>query len=89
MAARPRQASARPVLSAPFFARRCDEDRQPRPAPQQSPAGPDEALHARGLSFPVPVDHQLPATAAAAAAVPAEAADPAAVQQRQHALACW
>lgn len=85
MAARPRQAPARSALSA-RFPRRRHEDRQPRAAPQQSSAGADEALHARGVSFPVPVHHQLPATAAAAIA--AEAAGPAAVQQRQHTLAC-
>lgn len=84
MASQPRQASACSVLGAPFT-HHCDEDRQPRPALQQSPAGPDEALHTRRVSFPVPVDHQL--AAAAAAAFAAEAADPAAVQQRQHALA--
>ena len=86
MASQLRQASARSVLSAPS-AHRCDEDRQPRPAPQQSSAGPDEALHARGVSLPVPIDHQLPA--AAAAAVTAEATGPAAIQQRQHTFTCW
>ncbi|KAL7382048.1 hypothetical protein ABVT39_015906 [Epinephelus coioides] len=86
MAFRRHAASACSVLSAPF-AHRCDEDRQPRPAPQQSSTGPDEALHTWGVSFLVPVDHQLPA--AAAATVTAEAADPAAVQQRQYTLACW
>lgn len=86
MASQLRQASARSVLSAPF-AHSCDEDRQPHPAPQQSSTGPDEALHTRGVSFPVPVDHQLPASAAAA--ITAEAADPAAIQQRQHTLAYW
>lgn len=86
MAAHLYQASARSALSAPFTRRR-DEDRQPRPAPQQSSAGPDEALRPRGVSIPVPVDHQFPA--AAAAAVASEAADPAAIQQRQHTFACW
>lgn len=86
MASELHQTSARSVLSAPL-AHCCDEDRQPCSAPQQSSAGPDEALHTWGVSFPVPIDHQLPAPAAAA--VTAEAADPEAIQQRQHPLACW
>lgn len=86
MASKLRQASAHSVLSAPL-AHCCDEDRQPCSAPQQSSAGPNEALHSWGVSFPVPVDHQLPA--AAAATVAAEATDPAVIQQRQHPLACW
>ena len=86
MASQPPRASARSVLSAPSAHRR-DEDRQPRPAPQQSPAGPDEALHTRAVSFPVPFRHQLPATAAAA--ITSEAADPASIQQRQYPFACW
>lgn len=81
MAWRRPQASARSVLSAPS-ARRRDEDRQPCSAPQQPPAGPHEALLTGGLPLPVPVHHQLPAAAA-------EAAAPAAVQQRQHAVARW
>ncbi|CAB1433057.1 unnamed protein product [Pleuronectes platessa] len=86
MASQPHRASARSVLSAPS-AHPSDEDRQPRPAPQQSSAGPDEALHTRAVSFPVPYRHQLPATAAAA--ITSEAADPAAIKQRQYTFACW
>lgn len=85
MASELRRASAHSVLGAPS-ARCRDEDRQPRSAPQQSPAGPNEALRPRGVPFPVPVDHQFPA---AAAAVAAEATDPATLQQRQHPLTCW
>lgn len=85
MASQRPQASARSVLSAPL-ALCCDEDRQPCSAPQQPPAGPNQALLTGGVSLPVPVHHQLPA--AAAATVTAEAADPAAVQQRQHAISC-
>lgn len=86
MASELHQASAHSVLSAPS-AHCCDEDRQPCSAPQQSSAGPNEALRPWGVPFPVPVDHQFPA--AAAAAVTAQAADPAALQQRQHPLTCW
>lgn len=82
MASRRSQASARSVLSAPL-ARRCDEDRQPCPAPQRPPAGPDEALLSGGVPLPVPIHHQLPA--AAAPPLAAEATAPAAVQQ--HAVA--
>lgn len=86
MASQLPQALAHSVLSAPL-AHRCDEDRQPCPTPQQSSAGPDETLHTRGVPFPVPVDYQLPATAATT--ITAEASDPAAIQQRQHTIACW
>lgn len=83
MASQRPQTSARSVLSAPS-ALCCDEDRQPCSAPQQPPAGPNQALLTGGVSLPVPVHHQLPA--AAAATVTAEAAAPAAAQQRQHAV---
>lgn len=86
MASQFHQASACSVLSAPL-AHSCDEDRQPCPATQQSSAGPDEALYTQGVSFPVPVDHKLPATAAPA--ITTEDPDPAAFQQWQHAVACW
>lgn len=87
MASQPRHTSACSVLLPAPFGHCCDEDRQPRPAPQQSSAGPDEALHTWGVSFPFPVGHQLPATAAAT--ITTEAADPAAIQQRQHTITCW
>lgn len=86
MASELHQTSARSVLGAPLV-HCCDEDRQPCSASQQSSAGPDEALRTRGVSFLVPVDHQLPATAAAA--VTTQAADPAAIQQWQHPLTSW
>lgn len=92
MASQPRHTSACSVLLPAHSAHRRDEDRQPRPAPQQSPAGPDEALHAWGVPFPFPFGHQFPAAAAATitaeAADPADPADPAAVQQRQHTITC-
>lgn len=78
MASQPRQTSAR--------IRCCDEDRQPRPSLQQSSAGSDEAIRTWDVSFPLPISHQLPASAATA--VTSEAADPAAVQQRQHTFTC-
>lgn len=86
MASKLCQASARSVLSAPS-AHSCDEDRQLCSAPQQSSTGPNEALRPKGVSFPLPVDHRLPA--AAATTITTEAADPAAIQQRQHPITCW
>lgn len=86
MASQPHHDLAPSVLGAPFVCC-CDEDRQPRPTLQQSSSGPNEALHTWGLSFPIPIGHQLPATAATA--ITSEAADPAAIQQRQHTFTCW
>lgn len=63
----------------------CDEDRQPCPVPEQSSSGPDEALRTAGLPLPVPLRHQLPASAATSIA--SQAADPAAVQQ--HTFTSW